>query len=290
MNVQKLPTIVFLVALFAVCVNTSLTAGDDWTSPETVQIPAGSFVMGSDPNEREYAYRLDEAAYGHSRTRKWKWYDGEVRKTVNTPTYQITKTLVTNYQYSDFVKATGHPPPEVNSKTWAGYGLIHPYSRTRRHAWAGGIPPKGRGGHPVVLVSINDASAYASWVSQKTGQTWRLPNELEWEKAARGVSGYVFPWGNTYDASRLNSHDLGPFDTLPVGSYPDGASPFGMHDAAGQVFEWTSTQAGKGRYIAKGGSWDDKGCGVCRPAARHSRPASLKHILIGFRLVHVIPQ
>ncbi|MCH7865658.1 MAG: SUMF1/EgtB/PvdO family nonheme iron enzyme, partial [Proteobacteria bacterium] len=51
------------------------------------------------------------------------------------------------------------------------------------------------------------------------------------------------------------------------------------------VFEWTSTPAGKGRFLVKGGSWDDKGCGVCRPAARHSRPKDLKHILIGFRLV-----
>ena len=59
-----------------------------------------------------------------------------------------------------------------------------------------------------------------------------------------------------------------------------------MMDAAGQVYEWTSTKADvKGRYVVKGGSWDDKGCGVCRPAARHSRPKDIKHILIGFRLV-----
>jgi len=57
-------------------------------------------------------------------------------------------------------------------------------------------------------------------------------------------------------------------------------------DAAGQVFEWTATPAsGNNRFIVKGGSWDDKGCGVCRPAARHSRPAFLKHILVGFRVV-----
>ena len=64
---------------------------------------------------------------------------------------------------------------------------------------------------------------------------------------------------------------------------------FGLLDAAGQVFEWTATPSPHGpagaRYLVKGGSWDDKGCGVCRPAARHSRPRALKHILIGFRLV-----
>jgi formylglycine-generating enzyme required for sulfatase activity len=59
-----------------------------------------------------------------------------------------------------------------------------------------------------------------------------------------------------------------------------------MLDAAGQVFEWTATPAGRGRFVVKGGSWDDKGCGVCRPAARHGRPEGIRHILIGFRLVH----
>ena len=72
---------------------------------------------------------------------------------------------------------------------------------------------------------------------------------------------------------------------MVVTAHPTGESPFGLRDAAGQVFEWTRTGAGKGRHIVKGGSWDDKGCGICRPAARHSRPDTLKHILIGFRLV-----
>ncbi|MBI3451902.1 MAG: SUMF1/EgtB/PvdO family nonheme iron enzyme, partial [Rhodospirillales bacterium] len=96
-----------------------------------------------------------------------------------------------------------------------------------------------------------------------------------------------FPWGDAFDPARLNSHDRGPFDTTPVGRYSDGASPYGMLDAAGQVFEWTATPDGDARYIVKGGSWDDRGCGICRPAARHSRPAGIKHILIGFRVVRV---
>ncbi len=180
---------------------------------------------------------------------------------------------------------TGHRAPEVDEKTWASYGLVHPWSRTRRFAWADGVPPEGRGDHPVVLVSRGDAEAYAAWLSQTTGERWRLPTELEWEKAARGVDGRRFPWGNRFAPALLNSHDEGPFDTLPVGSFPRGASPFGMLDPAGQVFEWTSTMSSPGRAIVKGGSWDDKGCGVCRPAARHSRPVDLKHILVGFRLV-----
>ncbi len=83
----------------------------------------------------------------------------------------------------------------------------------------------------------------------------------------------------------MNSADAGPFDTIPVASYPGGASPFGVLDAAGQVYEWTASDGNPGRAVVKGGSWDDKGCGVCRPAARHARPVDLKHILIGFRLI-----
>ena len=247
------------------------------------------FVRGSDRAEREAAYRLDEAAYGHSVTRKNRWYESEFKRgPVTLPSYEITKTLVTNSQYAAFVAATGHPAPNVVKSTWKGYRLIHPYSRTRRHAWSEGRPPKGRENHPVVLVSHGDAKAYAVWLSETSGDDWHLPTEAEWEKAARGTDGRRFPWGESYEPSRLNSHDKGPFDTVPVDKFPVGASPFGMLDAAGQVFEWTATSAsGKGRFIVKGGSWDDSGCGICRPAARHSRPEKLKHILVGFRLVRI---
>jgi formylglycine-generating enzyme required for sulfatase activity len=255
-------------------------------APPLVAIPAGPFIMGSDEAEREAAYRLDERAYGHSITRERRWYAGEPqRATVELPAYSITRTPVTNREYAAFVADTGHPAPDVDAATWAGYGLIHPYQRTRRHAWNSTRPPAGRDEHPVVLVSHGDAVAYAEWLSRRTGRRWRLPSEAEWEKAARGSDGRRFPWGDDYLPDRLNSHDRGPFDTLPVGTFSNGASPFGILDGAGQVFEWTATPAGKARAIVKGGSWDDKGCGVCRPAARHSRPVTLKHILIGFRLV-----
>lgn len=254
--------------------------------PETIEIPSGPFVMGSDRAEREAAYLLDEAAYGHKRTRQWKWYEIEPgRQPIDLPAFAITRTPITNAQYAAFATASGNPAPDVDAATWAGYKLVHPYERTRRHAWSDGDYPAGRGDHPVVLVSHADAEAYAAWLSAQTGHVWRLPSEAEWEKAARGTEGLRFPWGETFDASHLNSHDAGPFDTQPVGSYPQGASPFGLLDAAGQVFEWTATKERAGRFIVKGGSWDDSGCGICRPAARHGRPENLKHILIGFRLV-----
>lgn len=254
--------------------------------PEVVSIPAGPFIAGSSTAEREAAYRLDEAAYGHSVTRDNRWYDRERRPdTADLPSFAITRTPVTNGQYAAFVAEAGHRPPDVDRGEWASYGLVHPFERTRRHAWRNGTPPPGRAEHPVVLVSHADAVAYADWLSAKSGQRWRLPSELEWEKAARGTDGRRFPWGDDWRPDRLNSADLGPFDTLPVGRFPAGASPFGMLDAGGQVFEWTASPGNAGRFLVKGGSWDDRGCGVCRPAARHARPEELRHILIGFRLV-----
>lgn len=275
------------VALVSVVVfGLMVGARGDIDTPAIVKVPAGSFIAGSDRSEREAAYRLDIGAYGHDLTRRGRWYEGEpLRHTLETPAFAITVTPITNAQYAPFIAATKRPAPNVDAGTWAGYGLIHPFERTRRHAWNNGRPPEGRADHPVVLVSHKDARAYAAWLSAETGELWRLPTETEWEKAARGTDGRRFPWGDSFDPSRLNSHDRGPFDTVAVGSYPAGVSPFGLLDAAGQVFEWTATPAGAGRFIVKGGSWDDKGCGVCRPAARHARPAGLKHILIGFRLV-----
>lgn len=253
---------------------------------KVIEVPAGPFVTGSSHREREAAYRLDEKAYGHSRTRERKWYAREgAPRTVSLDRFAITETLVTNDIYSRFVRLTGHRRPTVTAAEWKGYGLVHPFTRAKRHIWPTDEAPNKRGQHPVVLVSYQDAEAFAAWLSDLTGQKWRLPSEAEWTKAARGTDGRWFPWGNDYDASRLNSHDEGPFDTMPVGSFKTGASPYGLLDAAGQVFEWTSTPGGPNRHIVKGGSWDDKGCGVCRPAARHSRPDHLKHILIGFRLV-----
>jgi len=283
MKFRILSLIVLLVS------NASVNANDDWTVPELTDIPPGPFIMGSTGQERDAAYRLDEAAYGHDRTRTGQWYADEPRSKPNLPAYQITTTLITNRQYLSFVKSTGYPAPDVDRKTWDGYGLVHAYPRTRRHAWQSGRYAPGRAEHPVVLVAQMDASAYAQWLSGQTGQHWRLPTEAEWEKAARGTDGRWFPWGDTYAPNKLNSHDAGPFDTMPVGSFPDGDSPYGVKDVAGQVFEWTSTQAKPGRFIVKGGSWDDKGCGVCRPSARHTRPSKVKHILIGFRLVRVTP-
>lgn len=201
--------------------------------PAVVEIPAGKFIFGSNRAEREAAYRLDESAYGHSVTRKQRWYENEYkRQTRSTGRYFITWTPVTNAQYGAFITETGHPVPDVDRESWKGSRLIHPWARSRRHAWVTGKVPKGRADHPVVMVSYKDAQQYAAWLSRKTGETWRLPSEEEWEKAARGSDGRRFPWGDEFDPKRLNSHDAGPFD----GRYAQGQSLYGLLDAAGQVF------------------------------------------------------
>lgn len=250
-----------------------------------VTITAGSFVMGSTLEEREYGYRLDETLHNSTTARQYRWFASEVRRNVTLPAYRIDRTPVTQAAYQRFVAATGYQSPFVTEPVWRSYGLIHEYSTVQKFLWQGAVHPAGRASHPVVLVSHADAVAYCAWRGQQEAWPLRLPTEAEWEKAARGTDGRYFPWGNAFDATRLNSYDNGPFDTVPVGSYPHGRSPYGVLDMAGQVFEWTATpqpgQATK-RYIVKGGSWDDFP-GVTRAAARHGRPAALKHILIGMR-------
>jgi formylglycine-generating enzyme required for sulfatase activity len=255
-------------------------------APVTVEVPAGPFLAGSTPAERDYAYRLDEAADGDRRARAAGRYEQEQpQHEASTGAFRIMLTPVTNADYARFVAATGHAAPGTDPDAWAAAGAGLPFERTRRHAWRNGAPPPARADHPVVLVSHEDAEAYAAWLSTTTGGHWRLPTELEWEKAARGPDGAYFPWGDEWDPEVLNSADLGPADTTAVGSYLHGGSVHGMVDAAGQVQEWTASPEGPGRYVVKGGAWDQRGCGACRPAARAARPEGMKHILIGFRLV-----
>ena len=246
--------------------------------PQMATVPPGEFWMGSTSEEREYGYRLDETLHGSTVARRQQWFEVETRRRLDVPGFRIDRHLVTNADYARFVAATGHRVPFVDETTWRGYRLVHGYPTVLKFLWHSQQPPAGREKHPVVLVSHGDAAAYCSWRGA------RLPSEAEWEKAARGTDGGYFPWGNAFDAQLLNSEDGGPFDTVPVGRYPDGQSPFGVLDMAGQVFEWTDTPFRKEppRYVVKGGSWDDFP-GVTRAAARHGRPPQLKHILVGFR-------
>ena len=140
------------------------------------------------------------------------------------PEFYIGKHPVTNGQYAVFVKQTQAAAPSH---------------------WKRGKIPVGKEQHPVVEVSWNEATAFCRWVSQETDETVRLASEAEWEKAARGVDGRLYPWGNQPATAELCNFHQNIGDTTPVGQYPKGASPCGALDMAGNVMEWTLSLWGK---------------------------------------------
>jgi formylglycine-generating enzyme required for sulfatase activity len=237
--------------------------------------------MGSDAKERARAYRI-----GGEAARRNRWFDAELpRRRVILPTYLIDRYLVTNEDYHRFVRQTGYRAPSITEDEYLRQGyLVHPYHAVKPYLWDDRGYPEGRGRHPVVLVSLDDAVAYARWRGEAEKRSYRLPTEAEWEKAARGTDGRYFPWGNRWRPGHANAeYRVG--GTTEVGNYPRGVSPYGCFDMAGNVFEWTATELPDGKAVMKGGgSWDDQP-GICRAAARHGRNTDARHILFGFRCV-----
>ncbi|MDX8386135.1 MAG: SUMF1/EgtB/PvdO family nonheme iron enzyme [Gallionella sp.] len=199
-------------------------------------------------------------------------YDAE------TDAFLIDVHEVTNLQYKQFINATNRRSPK--------------HFRNRTY-------PTGKVDHPVVWVSWNDAHDYCEWAGK------RLPTDIEWEKAARGTDGRDYPWGNDFDLTRVNSpvrwDTLGiEGDTLPVGSFEGGKSPYGLYDTSGNVWEWTeswytqypdnqwpSENYGEIYKVLKGGSWWDCSfyqCGVSAPVFNRSYfKKNIKNTSFGFR-------
>jgi formylglycine-generating enzyme required for sulfatase activity len=209
---------------------------------------------------------------------------------VTLDSFWIDRTEVTNAQYRVFVGATSHQAPS---------------------SCDGGDPTfddEAKANQPVVCVNWDDAQAYCEWAG---GQ---LPTEAQWEKAARGTDERAYPWGNSFDGSRVNycdtncefdqkdtSADDGYGQAAPVGSYPTGASPYGALDMAGNVWEWVSDwykfyyysnspqhnpqgpDAGKYRVL-RGGSWFGYSTNA-RSGFRAWSTPDKRHIVIGFRCV-----
>jgi formylglycine-generating enzyme required for sulfatase activity len=185
-----------------------------------ILIPAGEFLMGSDP--AKVPFPDDPVTYGVY-AGGWETH----QHTLSLPDYHLARTPVTNAQYAAFLHETNHPLP----KRW----------RSRRS-------PRGKEDFPIVYVSWHDAMAYCHWLVETTAKPYRLPSEAEWEKAARGITGRLYPWGDQWDPSRCNTLEGEAAKITPVDAYPQGASPYGLLDMAGNVWEWTSSVWGRDWY------------------------------------------
>jgi formylglycine-generating enzyme required for sulfatase activity len=210
--------------------------------PPVCEVPAGPFVMGSDK-------RKDPQASN----------DELPQRTVMLQAYKIGAYPLTVAEWAYAVRAGVVDKPTRLTPTWQEQ-LTHLE-------------------HPVVCISWQQVMQYITWLNHMTDQEWRMPSEAEWEKAARGTDGRIYPWGNQWDGTRANIDDRGVgietlVGTTPVGTYAEqgDASPYGCHDLAGNVWELTSSLWGNDphvddtqhehithpttAHVLRGGSWD----------------------------------
>jgi formylglycine-generating enzyme required for sulfatase activity len=216
--------------------------------PMTVRIPGGTSWMGSGEEMAiAHYHENDEHAVGdiEKPILEVLYTDECPQHQVHLTGYRIGRFPVTNREYQVFIDKEGHPPPKY---------------------WKRGRFPRGKEDHPVVWVGWEDAAAYCAWLTKETGRLYRLPTEAEWEAAARGKDKRIYPWGDDWDPSRLNSKEtseelsilppastvrrlwdmiqavFGPIPggrTTRVGQFsPRGDSPYGVADMAGNVREW----------------------------------------------------
>jgi formylglycine-generating enzyme required for sulfatase activity len=235
-----------------------------------IYIPEGIFRMGSNP-QYDPQSRPDE----------------QPQHTLELPGFYIQRYPVTVAQFSVFVKQSGYTPKYL-------------------------VYLKRIANHPIVDITWNDALAYCAWLGDwlqadgpkelrsRLTSGWRvsLPSEAEWEKAARGTEGSIYPWGDVFDMDKANIFESRIGDSTPVGCFPDGVSPYGLLDMSGNVWEWTRSLwkydypydpkdidvTGNQYRVLRGGSFrseqDHVRCAYCRRNLPNDR-----HYSLGFRVV-----
>lgn len=182
---------------------------------------------------------------------------GDKKSPLDLKEFQISRYPVTNRQYKQFLDAN---PQQKSPRHW----LRHTY-------------PSGKEYHPVVNVTLEDALAFCFWIGA------RLPTEEEWEKAARGTDGRMYPWGEPWeDRKYCNSREVDLQETTPVDHYPQGVSPYGIWDLSGNVWEFTASMKDSTRVVLRGGSWEF-GAQNVRAANRYFHSITVCNDTIGFR-------
>ncbi len=251
---------------------------------KVARIAAGEFFMGAEDGEE----------------------DERPRHRTHVDAFAMGVCPVTNAEYAQFVRETGHPSPAVRRLPLMVSGPLEADFRALAAAyfWSNGTPPAGREHHPVTLVRFEDANAYCGWLAGQTGKPIRLPTEAEWERGARGgLDGRQFPWGDTLDAGRAHFLPAAGVKaergTAPVGSYP--ANGFELRDMAGNVWEWVADWYGPNYYeraqylnpqgpdtglmrVVRGGAWVNAESKYLRCAYRHKIPPDSYAYSIGFRI------
>jgi len=289
------------------------------TPTEPVKIAQGSYVVelalddyapvrlalfGNRPGRRRYRVRLRRSeevgeGYVHVPGGRFLWGgDPRVpqswpRRPVLVPDFAIARYPVTLGQYLEFLR-------HVVDTEGRGAALLRAPrtdARGRRVVrWddaretVAPIPRHEYGedylGCPVTSISYDDATAYARWRSEEEGRLLRLPSGHEWEKAARGVDGRLYPWGDVFEPTYCNCRNSREAEARlePVGSFPTDASPYGVRDLAGGVMEWCSGGESLDVRTARGGAWNRTGRD-CSVVGWISLPPWQSGTAIGMRLV-----
>jgi formylglycine-generating enzyme required for sulfatase activity len=256
-------------------VNANSTPGGGQTHVDLVSLPGGTFQVGrTDVPPITDELRATRAGY-----LLWVYSQWPAHAATVGP-FAIDRTEVTNAEYAEFVKETGHSAPPGGD-------------------WSGNSPAPGMERLPVVNVSFDDAKEFAAWRSRRDGVTYRLPTEEEWEFAARGGdSSRTFPWGAEWAQGHANLAGAG---AAPVGSYALGRTPQGLDDMIGNVWEWTASEASmykgndrtalapadRGKMVVRGGSFKSRPDGdePVTVSARRWFAREFRDPVLGFRLV-----